>query len=110
VLIGVIAGIASVALGLILASFAKSESQASSIANLVAIPLSFLMGAFFPIEAGGLIQIMPWGQAVIALRSLLTFGNPISDVIVNIELMILQTIILFSIGVFLFSRSRLKAE
>jgi len=68
------------------------------------------MGAFFPIEAEGLIQIMPWGQAVIALRSLLSFGNPISDVIVNIEYMIVQTIVLFSIGVFLFSRSRFKAE
>jgi len=109
-LVGVIAGIASVALGLILASFAKSESHASNMGTLVAVPLSFLMGAFFPIEAEGLIQIMPWGQAVIALRSLLSFGNPISDVIVNIEYMIVQTIVLFSIGVFLFSRSRFKAE
>ena len=40
--------LATVALGLILASLAKNEDQAGSIAPAVTVPLSFLTGAFFP--------------------------------------------------------------
>ncbi len=109
VLIGVIAGIASVALGLIMASFAKNASQVATLGPIVAVPLSFMIGVFFQIPDEGFVEIVPWGQAVIAMRSILTFGNPISDIYINIAYMVIQTIILFLIGVVLFSRSKLKA-
>ena len=57
VLIGAIAGMAAISLGLIIASFAKSQTQAASLAGLIAVPLSFLTGAFSAAATAGARRI-----------------------------------------------------
>lgn len=108
VLIGTISGIASVALGLIIAAFAKSEGQAGNLSTLVAVPTAFLVGVFYPI--GMISKFLPWGQATDSLRTLLNMGGQIGDVLPNIGIMVFETMVVFVIGVVLFSRTRLRPE
>ena len=121
VLIGVIAGMASISLALLIASFAKTEQQASTLSTLIAVPLSLLAGAFIPLprqvlgELSGrtfqVYDLLPWTHAVSALRSVLTYGSGLSaDVLFQIISLAVLTAILFAVGVRAYSRVRLGAE
>lgn len=73
------------AIGMLAGSFAKTEEAASAIANLVVLPMAFLSGTFFPIDAApswlklvsnafplrhlndGMLAVMVRGQGVEAL-------------------------------------------
>ncbi len=120
VLIGVIAGMAAISLGLIIASFTGTFLQAASLAGLISVPLSFLSGAFIPLPrqvlgdfAGRTYQvydILPWTHAVIALRSVLTYGTGLSpDVVFQMTWLIVLTAVLFVVGVVTYSLVRLRA-
>ncbi len=110
VAIGTLSATASVALGLLLVSFVKSERQATSIGPLIIIPIAFLTEAFFPISFTPLVQGSPWGQAVRAERGMLTFGLPFDQVAQSVMFMALQTAVLFAIAIVIFRRTRLVAE
>jgi len=108
--IGTLSATASVALGLLLVSFVKSERQATSIGPLIIIPIAFLTEAFFPISFTPLVEGSPWGQAVRAMRGMLTFGLPAGDIAQAVGWMAVQTAILFAVAVVVFRRTRLVAE
>jgi ABC-2 type transport system permease protein len=120
VMLGVFGGIASVSFGLIVAAFSKTEKHASNLGMLISIPISFIVGSFFPLpqtvigELGGRLfeayDILPWTHTANALRSVLTFGNGLGEIVYDIAMMLFLTLILFVIGVFCFSKLRLKAE
>ncbi|MGZ4936855.1 MAG: ABC transporter permease, partial [Halobacteriota archaeon] len=121
VLIGAIAGMAAISLGLIIASFAKSQTQAASLAGLIAVPLSFLTGAFMPLPrqvlgeyAGRTYQVydlLPWTHAVSALRSVLTYGTGLSpDVVFQMTWLVVLTAIWFVVGIVVYSLVRLRPE
>jgi ABC-2 type transport system permease protein len=119
-LIGVIVGMASISLALIIASFTKSERQALSLSAMIAVPLSFLAGAFFPlppqaIEFWGatysVYGALPWTHAVSSLRGVLTYGTGLSGFVVGeMAWLIVLTAILFVVGVVVFSQVRLRVE
>ena len=48
IFIGIIAGIASISLAMIIASFAKNDRQAANLGTLIVVPTTFLTGSFFP--------------------------------------------------------------
>lgn len=110
ILIGSIAGISSVSLGLIIASFSKSEKHASNLGTLIAVPMSFLVGAFFEVPTKFFTYALPWGQAVSGLRDVLTFGQGFGDVALTMVILTIQTAVLFIIGVVAFAKTQLKAE
>ncbi len=119
IFIGIIGGIASIALAMIIASFAKNDRQAANLGTLIVVPTSFLTGAFFPLpqvmvnimgQSFSIYGLLPWTHTLIALRSVLVFGSGLNSVANEIELSAILTLILFVIGVFLFSKTRLKAE
>lgn len=120
VIIGIIGGVASISLGMIIASFAKNPPQASQLGTLIAVPVSFLVGAFFQLPQvvigtfmGQQVQIysiLPWYQVATALRTVLTNGGSLNSVIYNMVAAIALTAVLFVIGVYLFSKTRLKSE
>ena len=121
VLIGAVAGMAAIALALIIASFAKNHNQAASLAGLISVPLSFLSGAFMPLPrqvlgevAGRTYQVydlLPWTHAVSALRSVLTYGTGLSpDVIFQMTWLIVLTAIWFVVGIVAYSLARLRPE
>jgi ABC-2 type transport system permease protein len=118
--IGIIGGISSISLGLLVAAFSKSEKHAENLGMLVAVPMSFIVGAFFPLPRvligeffGRTFQaydVLPWAHTVNALRSVLTFGSGLGDVVYDIAMMAVLTVILFVLGVICFSKTRLRAE
>lgn len=120
VIVGIIGGVASISLGMIIASFAKNPPQASQLGTLIAVPVSFLVGAFFQLPQvvigtfmGQQVQIysiLPWYQVATALRTVLTNGGGWDSIVYNIGAAIVLTAILFVIGVYLFSKTRLKSE
>ena len=105
-----IAGIASVALGLVVASFARTEGQAGSFTTLITVPMAFVIGSFMQASSEFFSKFLPWGQAVHCLRAILNAGAPIELILPNILWMITETVILFVIGVLLYSRLRLRPE
>ncbi|MBV1729510.1 MAG: ABC transporter permease, partial [Methanobacterium sp.] len=120
IFIAVIGGIASVALGMIIAAFAKNDRQAANLGTLVTVPVSFLSGAFFalpPVVIGDFMgkpvqiyDLLPWTHTLNALRAVLTFGEGLNEIMYSLGWMIVLTLILFVIGVGIFSRTRLRAE
>ncbi len=116
--IGIIGGVASISLGLLVAAFVKSEKHATTLSPIIAVPMSFLVGAFFPLPKAvighingkgfQIYDVLPWTHTVNALRYLLTFGN--YNVSYYIAMMSILTAILFITGIVCFSKNRLKAE
>jgi ABC-2 type transport system permease protein len=120
-LIGLIAGMASISMALVIASFAKNNVQAMLLGAMIATPLGFLAGAFIPLpqqiiaEFAGRVYLtwdfLPWTWAVTALRSVLTYGSGLSaDVVFDLAWLIFLTAILFVIGVAIYSRTRLRTK
>ena len=120
-LIGVIAGMASISLALIVASFTTTERQAGTLCAMLSMPLGFIAGAFIPLPQqvlgtfGGhtyqIYDLLPWTHAISALRSVLTYGTGLSaDVVFEMSWLIVLTAILFVIGVMTYARTRLKPE
>ena len=120
IVVGLIGGIASVSLGMIIASFVRNERQAANLGTIITVPTSFLVGAFFQLPQvvianfGGqsfqIYDILPWTHVLNALRATLTYGEGWNDIAYQVEWAVVLTIILFLIGVVLFSRNRLRAE
>jgi ABC-2 type transport system permease protein len=112
ILIGGIAGVACVSLGLLVAAFSKSEGHAGTLGTLISVPLSFLIGAFFPLppQTEAVTLFLTWRRAFTALTSVLTYGAQLQEVIPNIAAMTVETIVLFAIGVIAFAKMRLKPE
>ncbi len=120
VIVGIIGGIASISLGMIIAAFARNDKQASSLGTLISVPLSFMVGAFFQLpqmtiaSLGGqsiqLYDLLPWTHVLNALRSTLTYGGGWGDISYQVVWAVILTIILFIIGLGLFSKNRLRAE
>ncbi|MGZ7190387.1 MAG: ABC transporter permease, partial [Halobacteriota archaeon] len=121
VLIGIIAGMATISLALLVASFTKNEHQAAMLSALIAVPLSLLAGSFIPLPQqplgtfGGrtyqVYDLVPWTHAVSSLRSVLTYGTGLSaDVIFEIALLTILMIALFIVGIITYAFARLKAD
>lgn len=120
VLVGIIGGIASVSLGMIIAAFARNDRQAANLGTLISVPASFLVGAFFPLpsvvianfwgQAFQLYDILPWTHVLSALQSTLTYGGGWETIAYQVGWAVLLTVILFVIGVGLFAKNRLQAE
>jgi len=120
VLVGIIGGVASISLGLLLAAFTTNERQAAQLGVLIAVPVSFLTGAFFPLpnETLGtafgttfqIYDLLPWTQVADALRQVLIFGSSFSAVAVYVGFAIVLTAVLFVVGVISYSRVRLRSE
>lgn len=118
--IGVIGGIGSIALGMIIASFAKNDQQASNLGILIVVPTSFMVGAFFQLpqviigEVMGrsfqIYDLLPWTHTLDALRAVLIFGEGWNAIAYDVIWSAVLTAIIFIIGIGLFSRFRLSAE
>ncbi len=118
--VGVIGGLASVSLGMIIASFARNDQQATNLATIITVPMSFLTGAFFQLpqvvvanvmgQPFQIYEILPWTHTLTALRTVLTFGGGWNDIAYPVGWSVLLTAIIFFLGVMIFSRTRLKPE
>ncbi len=113
IFIGCLVAISSVALGMLIAGFAKNQEQASSLATLIAVPMSFVVGVFIAFPPGlftELTGLLPWRQGLVGLLQSLTYGAKFGKVLPNIVAIGVETAVLFAVGLFVFSRKKMQAE
>lgn len=118
ILIGVITSFSIIGVGMIIASFSKTVSQAFVIANFPFGFFMFLSGAAFPVPMGAmftlwgrdfhLVDLLPPTHAVIALNKVFTLGAGLNDVWFELTALIVLSLGYFGLGVWLFRRMHLK--
>ena len=117
-LVGGITAVAVVGIGLIVAAYSKSVSQAFIIANFPLIFFMFFSGAVYPIPRIILFQIaglnvslydlLPPTHAVMALNKILTLGSGLDGVLYEIIALIVLSLLYYLIGIWLFQRRQLR--
>jgi ABC-2 type transport system permease protein len=119
ILIGAITAVAVVGMGLIVAAFSKTVSQAFIIANFPLIFFMFFSGAVYPLPrirffeiAGQVVSIydvIPSTHAVVALNKILTLGVGLGDVLYELISLVVLSAVYFAIGIWLFHRRHMQA-
>ncbi|WP_299523978.1 ABC transporter permease [uncultured Methanobrevibacter sp.] len=113
-IVGVVTTFSSVAVALIIVAFSKNAKQASSISPIIAVPLSFISGSFIPLpdcviaNFGGqpiqIYEILPWNQAITAVRQVLTYGQGLNAIFTNLIIILIMGTILLAISIVLFNK------
>ncbi len=116
--IGAIASLSVIGVGLIVACFSRTVTQAFLIANF---PLAFFMffsGAMFPVprltlftigsQSVALFDILPPSHAVVALQKVFVLGAGLSDMLYELIALTVLSGLYFAIGVWLFKRTQLR--
>lgn len=119
IVIGAITSLSVIGVGLIVACFSRTVTQAFLLANF---PLAFFMffsGAMFPVprltvfsigsQSVALFDILPTSHAVIALQKIFVLGAGLSDVAYELIALAVLSALYFAIGVWLFQRTQLRA-
>ena len=118
ILVGMIASFSVIGMGMIVASFSKTQSQAFVIANFPFAFFMFLTGAAFPVPMGSMFTL--WGRdfhlvdllaprhAVTALNKVFTLGAGLAEVAFELAALGVLSVLYFAIGVWLFQKMHLK--
>jgi len=117
VLVGALTSFSIIGVGLIVASLARTVSEAFIYANFPLVFLMFFTGSAFPIppvplftvanRTIGLFDILPPTHAVVALNKVLTLGAGFKDILYEVCALTALSLLYFGIGVWLFQRIRL---
>ena len=118
ILIAALTSLSVIGLGLIVACFSRTVSQAFILANF---PLAFFMfftGAMFPIPkvvlfnlSGreiGLYDLLPPTHAVVALGKVMTLGAGAGEIGYELGALLLLSVLYFGLGVWLFQKRQLR--
>ncbi len=118
VLVGAVTSVSVIGVGMIVAAFSRSVSQAFVIANFPLGVFMFLSGAIFPIPSVTLIEIagqpiglcdfLPPRHAVVALNKILTLGAGLDEVAYELVSLVVLSVLYFAIGVWIFQRRHLR--
>jgi ABC-2 type transport system permease protein len=118
ILVGSITAVAVVGVGLIVAAFSKTVSQAFIIANFPLIFFMFFSGAIYPLpqirvlEIGeksiSIYDLIPSTHSVVALNKILTLGAGLEDVLYELVSLIVLTVVFFAIGIWVFNRRHMR--
>ncbi|CAG0984235.1 putative multidrug ABC transporter permease YbhR [Anaerolineales bacterium] len=116
--IAAITSLSIIGIGLLVACFSKTVSQAFVIANFPLGFLMFLTGAAFPLPRMNLFTIegrsialadfLPPSHAVVALNKIFTLGAGFGDVLYELTALVILTGLYFGVGVWLFQRTQMK--
>jgi ABC-2 type transport system permease protein len=120
IVIGAIASLSVIGVGLIVACFSRTVTQAFLLANF---PLAFFMffsGAMFPVprltvfsigqQSVALFDVLPTSHAVIALQKIFVLGAGLGDVLYELIALTVLSMLYFAIGVWLFKRTQLRNQ
>jgi ABC-2 type transport system permease protein len=104
--------------GMITACFAKNDGEAANLSMLFIMPLVFFSGAMYPMPPLPLFTIagktlffadlLPTAFATDAIRRIMIYGEGLSNVWSHLFWVIVESVILFMLGVKLFQHFRLK--
>jgi ABC-2 type transport system permease protein len=116
--IGLLLSIAIVGLGLIVASFIKSDGEAANIGGAVGVIMVMLSGGLFPIPDATLFtivghnfqpyEIFPTWHANVAFTKIMVRGVGIGDLLYEFSALTLLSIVFLCIGIFCYQRFRLR--
>ena len=119
VLIGAITCLSVIGLGMIVASFTRTVSQAFVVANFPMALMMFFSSVIYPMPKVilfslgghdiGLYDILPTTHAVAALNKILTLGAGLNDVAFELAALTLLSLLYFVTGVLLFKRFHLQS-
>jgi ABC-2 type transport system permease protein len=119
-LIGLVTGLSIMGIGLIVACFSKTVSQAFVIANFPLGILMFLTGAIYPVPQTTLFtvfghavtpaSVLPPTHAVIALNKIFTLGAGWGEVVFELGALTLLSAAYFAAGVWLFQRTQMRRQ
>ncbi len=105
--IAMVVVLASISLGLIISAFIDDPEQAGNIGTGIAVPLSFLTEAFFPLEFAP-AKVLPWTQGADAMKQLMLY-NEWGAALEHMAYALLGALILFFVGVYIYQQRRLRA-
>ena len=119
ILVGAVTCLSVIGLGMLVASFTRTVSQAFVVANFPMALMMFFSGIIYPMPkitvftlggyAVGLYDILPTTHAVAALNKVLTLGASLNDVFFELMALTLLSMLYFVIGVWMFSRIHLRS-
>jgi ABC-2 type transport system permease protein len=119
ILVGTIASLSVIGMGMVVASFTRTVSQAFVVANFPLALMMFFSGVIFPLPkvslfslAGhdfGLYDILPPTHAVVALNKVLTLGAGLDEVVYELSMLTILSILYFAVGAWLFKRYHLRS-
>ena len=120
VLVGGVTSLSIIGVGMIIACFSRTVSQAFVIANFPLGLFMFFTGAAFPVPrptifmiAGRSISpydILPPTHAVVALNKILNLGAGLDEVTFELVALAILSLVYFWIGAWLFKRMHLKKK
>lgn len=120
ILITAITTLSIIGIGLLVACFSKTVSQAFVIANFPLGFLMFLTGAAFPLPRMalfklfghdfGLADLLPPTHAVVALNKIFTLGANLQDILFELVALTLLSALYFGLGVWLFQKTQMNAQ
>ncbi len=118
IFITLLTSVSIIGIGLIVACFSKTVSQAFVIANFPLGFLMFLSGAAFPLPRFTLFtffghnfalpDLLPPTHAVIALNKIFTLGAGLGEVTFELAALLVLTALYFGAGVWLFQRTQMR--
>jgi ABC-2 type transport system permease protein len=117
-LVGGFTALSIVGMGLVVACFARTVTQAFLVANFPLALLMFFSGAVYPIPKVALFSLgtievgaydfLPAAHAVTALNKVLALGSGLGDVVYELSALVALSILYFAAGVWLFQRTHLR--
>jgi ABC-2 type transport system permease protein len=118
-LVGAVTCVSVIGLGMVVASFTRTVSQAFVVANFPMAMMMFFSGTIYPLPkiilftlGGhdiGLYDILPPTHAVAALNKILTLGADLSEVTFELSALVILSALYFFIGVWMFKRFHLRS-
>jgi len=117
-LVGALTSLSIIGIGMLIACFSKTVSQAFIIANFPLGLLMFFTGAMFPIPAIPVLTVfghtinmfdfLPPTHAVNALNKILTLGAGLGDIGWELAMLTALSVLYLGVGVWLFRRMHLR--
>jgi ABC-2 type transport system permease protein len=117
-LVGAVTALSVVGMGLVVACFARTVTQAFLVANFPLALLMFFSGAVYPVPKVplftlgsvevGLYDLLPATHAVTALNKVLALGSGLGDVTYELSALVILSLLYFCVGVWLFQRTQMQ--
>lgn len=103
----IVGTLAFLAIGLLAGAIAKTPESATAIANIIVLPMAFLSGAFFPLDAAPawirtVSNVFPLRHLVDAMQAVMVRGEPPSAVLPALGILAGFTVVVSAVAVRLF--------
>ena len=120
IVVGSLTSLSIVGIGMIVASFARTVTEAFLFCNFPMFLLIFFSGSLRPVPSVplftlgsrtvGLYDLLQPSHAVVALHKILTFGASLGDVAFELGAVFVLALLYFGAGLWLFQRRRLRPQ